>query len=198
MTTSLFADDFQSAFNNATHIFLRWLVAGGLAFITACTTSDGTIRPPTIERSGLPAPETDGTWTPVVTLRDTTDRFSGTKDIPRPENGWWVAPIHANLLKDGKVLITGWNRPVEKFCRNHQGRLFGTSFLLDVADLDVKKPMTLRITPLDEQPRKKGDVLYCAGHAPLADGRILFMGGARTRTSGKWVTLETSSRKSSA
>jgi hypothetical protein len=55
---------------------------------------------------------TTGTWTPVVTLRDNTDKFKGTKDIPRPENGWWVAPIHANLLVDGEVLITGWNRPV--------------------------------------------------------------------------------------
>jgi len=51
--------------------------------------------------------------------------------------------------------------------------------VLDPGDLETESPKTLAITPLDENPEKPGDVLYCAGHAPLADGRLPFMGGAR-------------------
>lgn len=158
------------------------MLVGGLAFIAVSNTYSSA------EDNNRPAPagrpEVDGTWTPIVTLKDTTDKFKGTVDIPRPADGWWVSPIHANLLADGTVLVTGWNRPVEQFCRDHQGRLIGTSFLLDVKRLDVKSPATLKITPLDEQPRDPGDVLYCSGHAPLADGRVLFMGGARYKNLG--------------
>jgi Domain of unknown function (DUF1929) len=161
----------------------RWWLVGVLAASAAChwtsgaAAEDGAAPADRADRSA--GPEVDGTWTPLVTLRDTTNTFPGDNRIARPPDGWWVAPIHANLLADGKVLVTGWNRPVEKLCRDHQGRLAGTSFLLDVDRLGVAQPTTLEITPLNEQPRDPGDVLYCAGHAPLADGRILFMGGAR-------------------
>src|SRR5262249_57998092 len=117
-----------------------------------------------VDRPG--SPEVNGTWTPIVTLRDTTDKFPGDKQIPRPRGGWWVSPIHANLLADGTILVTGWNRPEENFCRDHEGRRYGTSFRIDIKSLDVEQPATLGITPLDEQPRGKGDVLYCSGHAP--------------------------------
>jgi hypothetical protein len=120
-----------------------------------------------------------GAWSPIVSLKDLTDTFKGTPEVPRPDTGWWVSPIHVNLLADGGVLVTGWSRPIEQSCEDHQGRLNGTTFVLDPKDLETEVSKTLAITPLDENPEKPGDVLYCAGHAPLADGRLLFMGGAR-------------------
>jgi len=125
-----------------------------------------------------------GAWSPIVSLKDLTDTFKGTPEIPHPDAGWWVSPIHVNLLADGRVLVTGWSRPIEQSCMDHEGRLNGTTFVLDLKDLETEAPKTLAITPLDENPEKLGDVLYCAGHAPLADGRLLFMGGARYRYLG--------------
>jgi hypothetical protein len=128
-----------------------------------------------------------GVWTPLVTLKDRSNAFPGNHEIPRPDGGWWVSPIHANLLADGRVLITGWSRPKQQSCEDHQGRLNGTTFVLDPKNLDsisASAEKTLFIEPLDEMPQIKGDVLYCAGHAPMPDGKILFTGGARYKNLG--------------
>ena len=45
-------------------------------------------------------------WGPLIELRDNTSIWSKEK----PDGGWWVTPIHASLLPNGKVLITGWSR----------------------------------------------------------------------------------------
>src|SRR5262245_57896907 len=73
-----------------------------------------------------PQPAGD-TWGPLVELKDDTDTFAEDK----PAGGWWVTPIHANLLADGKVLITGWGRRDHDHCMHHGTRKNGTSFLLD-------------------------------------------------------------------
>lgn len=131
------------------------------------------------------SPAQNGKWDTIYTLKDLTNTFVGTHEIPRPNGGWWVAPIHVNLTANGKVLITGWSRPKEDFCEDHQGRLNGTTFLLDPSDLSSQTGEPIYpVKPLDEVPEKAGDVLYCAGHAPLDDGRILFMGGARYKNLG--------------
>lgn len=43
-------------------------------------------------------------WTNNIELRDNSNLFPNGK----PTGGWWVAPIYATLLTDGKVLISGW------------------------------------------------------------------------------------------
>ncbi|MGF1536905.1 MAG: galactose oxidase-like domain-containing protein [Elainellaceae cyanobacterium] len=125
----------------------------------------------------------NGLWSPIISLRDNTDTFPGTDEIPKPEGGWWVAPIHASLLPSGEVIVTGWSRPQERQCVGREGRRFGTSFLLDPAELTTVGE-TLNITPIDEQPQLEGDVLYCSGHTPLPDGSILYMGGAKYNNLG--------------
>jgi hypothetical protein len=63
------------------HGFVRWMLVGFLAFTAACNTSygaevkKGSSLADRADRSG--SPEVDGTWTPIVTLRDTTDKFPG-------------------------------------------------------------------------------------------------------------------------
>lgn len=164
---------------DARRVLLLAVLPGAL--VAGCrTTADGdgtTVKDGTITTNGTAS--IDGTWTPIVTLKDTTDAFPGTHEIVRPDAGWWVTPIHVNLLADGNVVVSGWSRPKDSNCQDHEGRLNGTSFILKPNDLDVAEPTQLSVQPLDEQPRLPGDVLYCSGHAPLPDGRILYMGGAR-------------------
>jgi hypothetical protein len=156
-------------------IVVSWLVLLPVCCGTAASAAQDEAKP-----QGTPEGVAEaGAWSPIVSLKDLTDIFKGTPEVPRLDNGWWVSPIHVNLLTDGRVLVTGWSRPTEQSCEDHQGRLNGTTFILDPRDLETESPKTLAITPLDENPESDGDVLYCAGHAPLADGRLLFMGGAR-------------------
>ncbi len=124
-------------------------------------------------------PSQDGQWTPLVQLRDTSTTFAGNAERPRPSDGWWVTPIHASLLSDGKVLITGWGRAKQEYCEAGMGRQNGTTFLLDPESLNVPEPSVLTVDPIPENPKQEGDVLYCSGKAPLLDGRVFFVGGAR-------------------
>jgi Galactose oxidase-like, Early set domain len=164
----------------AATVLLSWLVLQPVCRGDDASAVEDKGQPQATERSLME----DGAWSPIVSLKDLTDTFKGTHDIPRPDTGWWVTPIHVNLLADGRVLVTGWSRPSTQSCEDHQGRLNGTTFVLDPRNLETEWPKTLAITPLDEKPEKPGDVLYCAGHAPLADGRLLFMGGARYKNLG--------------
>jgi hypothetical protein len=110
---------------------------------------------------------------------------------PDPDaDGWWISAIHASLLPSGDVLINGWARPQGKSCPSHTGRQWPASFIVRVAHdqptLEGAKNNTLYVSPIHEHgddvggatPKDPVDVLYCSGHAPLSDGRILFTGGA--------------------
>jgi hypothetical protein len=122
----------------------------------------------------------DSNWEPVVQLKDNTNKFPGTPDRPKPDGGWWVTPIHATLLPEGKALITGWSRFDFSDCRIHRTRQNGESFLIDPKDLDGGQPRTMFVKPIDEQARPGNlDVLYCAGNVTMKDGRVLYVGGAR-------------------
>jgi len=113
-------------------------------------------------------------WGPLVELRDNTSSFPDNK----PSGGWVVTPIHATLLTDGNVLITGWGRRDVNSCGSGGTRKNGTSFVLNPNTLP--NGGTLNIQPINEaQASGTADVLYCAGHSPIADGRILHTGGAR-------------------
>ena len=119
-------------------------------------------------------------WGPVSLLRDNTTTFPTGK----PTGGWYVTPIHVTLRPDGKVLVTGFSRKAASGCTSGATgtqRENGMTWLLDPAALDSAADMsTLLTTPINEQNLDPGrDVLYCAGHSPLADGRVFFTAGTR-------------------
>jgi hypothetical protein len=124
-------------------------------------------------------------WGPVVELRDKTKTFPGTPDRPMPPGGWWVTPIHATLLMDGHVLVTGWGRFDFSDCRIHRTRQNGESYLISPDDFSDGQDRTFFIQPINENARPGFmDVLYCAGNVTLKDGRILMVGGARYENLG--------------
>lgn len=137
---------------------------------------------PTLSGCAVEAPATDA-WGPVVELRDDTDMWPEGK----PKGGWWVTPIHATLLPSGNVLITGWSRRDSIGCTSGGTRRYGITFVLDPSDLTGN---VLNVVPLDEQGYSANDVLYCAGHVPMADGRVLYSGGSRYENLGKPTEIE--------
>jgi Domain of unknown function (DUF1929) len=126
-------------------------------------------------------------WGPVRLLRDNTNTFTNGK----PGGGWFVTPIHVNLRPDGKVLVTGFSRKAASGCSNGAGgtqRQNGMTWLLNPSDLDPPDPddpdatdmTTLLTQPINEQNLDTArDVLYCAGHSTMADGRVFFTAGTR-------------------
>jgi hypothetical protein len=142
-----------------------------------------------------------GEWGPLVTLRD---KISLPDDPERPSDGWYVAPIHANYVASlRKVLLTGWIRRDGMPCAGGNGaggrRRAGVTWLMDPTEVICSGEVgiegcTVFITPIDEDPEVSfetpngatedgykidGDVMYCAGHTTLQDGRIFFIGGGR-------------------
>lgn len=98
-------------------------------------------------------------------------------EAPDPGEGGWselvavdgVAPIHASVLPSGAVLLTG-----EDYERG------GTpTFVIDPAS-----PEPIRVAPMDVPMRDERDGLFCAGHAYMADGRMLQVGGSGRGQSG--------------
>jgi hypothetical protein len=116
-------------------------------------------------------------WGALVTLRDNTATFAG-----RPSGGWYVTPIHVNLrANDGKVLVTGFGRKAQANCSGTTQRQVGETWLLDPAVL-VTPPAgnNLNVTPINEQSADAvHEVMYCAGHVTLPDGRIFYSAGTR-------------------
>jgi hypothetical protein len=147
--------------------------------LTACSSRDGASDG--AEQNDTEKAASDA-WGPLVQLRDDTDTFAG-----RPQGGWFVTPIHASLLADGRVLVNGWGRRDADTCTFPEGsRNHGTSFVVDPNALPKD---TLLVQPIDEAGLTADgftpDVLYCSGHVPLADGRWLFVGGSRYQNLGE-------------
>ena len=178
-----------------------WMLVGCLAATAAISAASGAED----ENRPAPRPEVDGTWTPLVTLRDTTDQFPGDNRIrgPRTAGGW--RPSMPTSWPTARSSSRGGIAPWRSSAGTTRAASPARRSCSTSSASTSSSPTTLEITPLDEQPRRQGDVLYCAGHAPLADGRILFMGGARYQNLGvagfpgsQGPTREPSGRRSSA
>jgi fibronectin type 3 domain-containing protein len=121
-------------------------------------------------------------WGQLTLLRDDTNTFPTGK----PSGGWYVTPIHVNLRPDGKVLVTGFSRKAAAGCSGSTQRENGMTWLLDPASLALdpdgnpNTDATLMTTPINEQNLDPvHDVMYCAGHSTMADGRVFFAAGTR-------------------
>jgi hypothetical protein len=157
-----------------------YLVAA--ASLVACATKDADVAGSAADLTATG----HGEWGGQVTLRD---RVTRDPELPMPDGGWYVTPIHTTLLPSGKIFVSGWSRAAKDSCTFPDGsRRNGASFVLDPAAFTVPAdapPTTLAIAPLDENfapdpPWKQ--VLYCAGHAPVVVGdetAIVLTGGSR-------------------
>jgi galactose oxidase len=95
----------------------------------------------------------------------------GSEDSSPPGEGSWgdlistdgTAPVHASLLPSGKVLMNGTSGGAVR------------DFMIDPS---VGRP--IHVDDLGPPMRMEQDTLFCAGHAPLTDGRMLLVGGQRS------------------
>ena len=162
-----------------------FLLVAGCAVVAAIGCSgemqkpDNLIREPAGKISAINKQSAnDGAWGPLIRLKDETYSYPGDMHHARPSDGWWFAPIHATLLSNGKVVLTGWVRPKEKLCEVGMGRAYGATFVLDPSEVSTDAEGVHTIQPINEDPAKPGDVMYCTGHSPLDDGRVFYIGGA--------------------
>ena len=141
-------------------------------------------------------------WGPLKQLRDPSGMFPD-KFGEKASDGWFVTPIHANVVaqgKDyGKILVSGWLRRDGLPCKGGNGyggrRAAAVTFLLDPSDLQSRGTQDVaiqrieeggeysfediqngRIEPTQDGHPLSGDSIYCAGHTTLVDGRIFFAG----------------------
>lgn len=142
--------------------------------------------------------QTKGKWEPISFLRDDSNHWTEGK----PLGGWVVTAIHGNLIAEtGEVLLTGWGRTEEFACKAKGSRRMGVSFRLHPNQLTFNANFTntlpapannyvnsltwsniTYLMPIDEAYDPKvttRQVLYCAGHTPLRDGRKFYTGGAQ-------------------
>jgi hypothetical protein len=134
-----------------------------------------------------------GSFTPLVTLRH--------NDSPQR----YFTPIHSNVIPSlsspGRtaVLVTGWLRRDGLPCRGgdgpggrrnegatviiHAGADAGVDPVIEWVDERGEYPFGAAVTQAATQENRSlasgGDVLYCAGHTTLRDGRVFYTGGAR-------------------
>src|SRR5690349_17444820 len=118
---------------------MRWKSPGILVVCLLVSLSCAPNRAGEGESDRLQAP--GDTWGPLLELKDDSNIFPNEK----PPGGWWVTPIHANLLASGKVLITGWSRRDHDTCTHHGTRRNGTTFVIDPNQLSGG---TLNVAPL--------------------------------------------------
>ncbi|HEY0712738.1 MAG TPA: galactose oxidase-like domain-containing protein, partial [Polyangia bacterium] len=89
---------------------------------------------------------------------------------------------HLSLLaSSGKILATGFGRRASADCSGTTQREVGETWLVDPVSLDLPPAgNNLLLTPLNEQNLDPvHEVLYCAGHNMLPDGRLFYSGGTR-------------------
>ncbi|KAJ3014991.1 hypothetical protein HKX48_004835 [Thoreauomyces humboldtii] len=132
-------------------------------------------------------------WSPNVDLIDTSDFYTDGK----PDGGWFVTPIHATLLEDGRMYIVGWSRSDYVNCIAPNGtRKHGVSFILNSTSIidagtvappptPSRNPTLVIPTPFADQRVLPADTLYCSGQVPLPDGRIFVVGGATYQNLGE-------------
>lgn len=175
---------------------VRLSIVGVLSTATAaCDVGAGGSASDPVTRPFLEAPGIDlvagagDAWGPLIRLRDTTAMWTE----GQPAGGWHVAAIHAVLLTDGDVLLTGWARRDPMQCQKGGTRAHGVSFRLDPNDLPGvgdRSGQTAYLRPLGEDGDPSSDVLYCAGHNPLPDGRVFYTGGSRYENLGEATETE--------
>jgi galactose oxidase len=75
-----------------------------------------------------------------------------------------VAPVHVSVLPSGDLLMSGTS-----------GEAF-PDFVVDPTATDT----TIAVQDLEAPMRMEQDTLFCSGHALMADGRMLLVGGQRS------------------
>ncbi len=135
-------------------------------------------------QSAVCAQQANDSWSARVILRDNTP------DVLEP-GGEFLAPAHASLLPDGRVLIWGFRQPVVS-PTPPVSRAYSFAAVIGVEQLSIRPtvqttlqlqtnepPVRLDTVQLTPPLTLVSDQIFCGGHAFDADGNLFVAGGLR-------------------
>ncbi|KAJ3411847.1 hypothetical protein HDV05_001636 [Chytridiales sp. JEL 0842] len=174
------------------------------------TSTATTVSTPVVQTSTSTTPTTTTTTaTPTGVCERVTEAWSQNIDLldlsdfypNRPPGGFHVTPIHATLLKDGRVFLVGWGRRDYVNCVKPDGsRKFGVSFVLSQEDIlnaktnpslnGQRNPSLVIPRPIPDLRKNPADTLYCSGQVTLPSGKVMVVGGATYQNLGQPDEIE--------
>ncbi len=148
--------------------------------------------------------KTNSRWGGIVKLRDSSKKFPNVLNNDRDSNGWYVTPIHANVVGlTGHVIISGWLRRDDMPCRG--GTMSGGRRRAAISfDVDPNKMFvptssndhtirTVDVTRVEEDsqctfesgPTGFNNATYCKEDGLVVDGDSIYCAGHTTLEDGR-------------
>merc|ERR1711871_514126 len=152
---------------------------------------------------------TNSRWGPVVKLRDNSSVFPNVLNNDMDRNGWYVTPIHANVVGlTGHTIISGWLRRDDMPCRggvmSGGRRRAAVSFDVDPAKMfptdaatatgnEHDRVITMDVDRIEENsqctfengPTGLKRQPYCKEDGQLVDGDSIYCAGHTTLDDGR-------------
>lgn len=125
--------------------------------------------------NGIAATQISDRWSPHFYLRTGADYYPDSR-MPMDGYGWFVAPVHAALTPDGRVLVIGASK--SKVLLPYD-QVIDTVARFDPSDVNpgVQENAIVEHSALYPGFDVRQWTMFCSGHTFLSDGRLLVIGG---------------------